>query len=131
MRIYIADDNPGFATFCKRVAVNEGWTVSVSENGRELLTALKEEKGPALLLVDIQMPELDGIEVINKLVSHAGHFRVRFITGGPPSTAIAAHKIAEINDLSVGTFLVKPITIQDLTAMLQEETEKLRGLRAA
>lgn len=121
MQVYIADDNVEFANLCAKVAVQEGWSATVCANGRELITVLHQGEGPALLIVDIQMPELDGIEVIDELLGVDRKLRVRFITGGPDSSALAARMIAEARDIEVGRFLTKPIRMQDLREMLAFE----------
>lgn len=121
MQFYIADDNVEFADLCAKVAVQESWSATVCDNDRKLITMLREGKGPALLIVDIQMPEPDGIEVIDELQSIDRKLWVRFITGGPDSSALAARMIAEARDIDVGRFLTKPIRMQDLREMLAFE----------
>ena len=121
VRLYIADDNLEFARFCEGVATRSGWTVSVCGNGAELVDLLKEESGPALLIIDINMPVLDGIEVIDQLHAIPRDLRLRFITGGHDSSALAARMIADARELKVGKYLTKPISVKRLQAVLEEE----------
>ncbi len=125
MRIYIADDNLEFARFLRRVAEMEGWTATSCANGRELASAVAAEEGPALLIVDINMPELDGIEVIEELKSINRRLRVRFITGGEFSSAIAARMIAEARGMEAGRLLMKPLAVEELTRILRDEARLL------
>ncbi|MFZ7093431.1 response regulator [Primorskyibacter sp. 2E233] len=78
MLFYVADDNIEFAEYCTQVARREGWTVEVAQNGSDLLDKLRQGKEPALILCDIQMPKLDGIEVEQKLPKINRKLRVRF-----------------------------------------------------
>jgi len=127
MRLYIADDNLDFAAYCAEVAEQVGWTVTLCADGRELVDAFKLEDTPALLLVDIQMPGMDGIQVIEELKTATRPFRMRFITGGPASSALAARMIADARDLDTGRYLTKPISMSDLRKVFVEEAELIRG----
>lgn len=121
MRLYVADDNREFAEFCAEVAQKEGWHVTICENGSDLLEALNQERTPALVLIDINMPVLDGIEVIEELGAVNRDLKLRFITGGPQSSALAARMIADARGLKVGRFLTKPISLAQLREVLAEE----------
>lgn len=128
MRLYVADDNAEFAQFCAEVARREGWTVTVCINGADLLDELRKEDGAALLMVDIMMPVLDGIEVIDQLAQINRDLRVRFITGGPYSSALAARMMAEARDIAAGQFLTKPIHLDELRAILTMEANALSSI---
>lgn len=121
MRLYIADDNIEFAEFCAKVAKQEGWQVSICADGTELVDILKLEDTPALVIIDIQMPNIDGIEVIDCLQAINRDLRLRFITGGPQSSALAARMIADARGYDVGRFLTKPLSVKKLRSILAEE----------
>lgn len=78
MLLYVADDYIEFAMYCAQVARREGWTVEVAQNDSDLLDKLRQGKEPALILCDIQMPKMDGIEVEQKLPKINRKLRVRF-----------------------------------------------------
>ena len=121
MRVYIADDNLEFSRFIRRVAETEGWKATTCSTGRELAAAVASEDGPTLLIVDINMPELDGIEVIEELKKIERRIRIRFITGGAVSSAIAARMIANARGMESGRLILKPIAVEDLQKILQAE----------
>lgn len=125
MRVYIADDNEEFSLLLRRIAEGEGCLVTTCLNGEELFAEVSSESGPALLIVDINMPKLDGIEVIRKLAAVARRMRVRFITGGPDSSAIAARMIAAANGIDAGRFIMKPISVDDFKEVLRNEARLL------
>lgn len=125
MRLYVADDNVEFSQFVSRVAKSEGWSVTTCANGAILAATVASEDGPALMIVDINMPEVDGIEAIEELKSINRRLRIRFITGGSFSTALAAHMIAEARGIESGRFITKPVGIDKLKAILREEAQHL------
>ena len=60
--ILIVDDEPDILEFIHYNLLKEGYTVSMASSGLEALAKAKE-KLPDLILLDIMMPEMDGIEV--------------------------------------------------------------------
>lgn len=127
MRVYIADDNVEFSKFLRRVAEMEGWTATWCSNGRHLADEVASEDGPALLIVDINMPEVDGIEAIDQLWTARRRLRIRFITGGEHSSALAARMIAEARGMDAGRFITKPVAVDDMREILRSEARLLYG----
>ena len=121
--LLIADDNVEFSQMVAFVATRRGWICSVYLNGNELISGLSENSGPALLLLDILMPDLDGIETIGRLreANSTQELRIRFITGGDHSNATAARLIAAARSFDVGATIYKPVTIAEIDALLAEE----------
>jgi CheY-like chemotaxis protein len=127
--LLVADDNEQFAKLISEVAQRREWKCHTFTNGRQLTEALSAVRLPALLLLDLLMPELDGIETIAELRKmHFQNLRVRFMTGGDPRNASAATLIASSLAFHVGPTLYKPAPLKDLEAMLQEEEGHLRNL---
>lgn len=127
-RLIIAEDNAEFSRLLAMKAEREGWAVTQCKDGVELLATLREVEEPALIVVDINMPDLDGIEVIRKLnqCARARCFRFCMMTGGDHVNAVAARMIAQAGDLSVCNSLYKPFSMDDFGALLAEQ----RGLLA-
>lgn len=125
--LIIADDNSDLARVFEKAARKAGWDVTLCANGKELVRAAADSGGPRLLLVDVNMPEMDGIEIIQALpVDRArGPQRLRFITGGHEISAVAAHRIAQGKGLDCGPNLYKPVDLAAFAAMLEEERARL------
>jgi CheY-like chemotaxis protein len=128
-KLYIADDNSEFAEYLTTVASRLGWTVETCTNGNELLELLLAGDEPAVVLVDINMPEKDGIEVIEGLSEITRTLRFRFMTGGADAPMLAAKLMARARNLSVGRNLYKPIPMDTLKRVLNEEWEELLLMR--
>ena len=67
-KILIADDEPDILEFVTYNLIKEGYQVCTAKNGAEAIQVAKREK-PQLILLDIMMPELDGVEVCRELRS--------------------------------------------------------------
>lgn len=109
--LYIADDNWEFADFVQTVAAGEGWSVSLCSNGSDLVSALEKSCEPAVVYLDLMMPEMDGIETTTKLAQLDRALRVRFVTGGPSHNAEAAELIGGARGLSLGPTIYKPVSL--------------------
>ncbi|MGR3620912.1 response regulator [Pseudophaeobacter sp.] len=124
-KLYIAEDNLEFSDYLATVAKREGWLVETCVNGDELLALLYEGSDPALALIDINMPEKDGIQVVEALSDLTRPLRFRFMTGGADAPILAAMLMARARSLSVGRNLYKPIPMETWIAVLNDEGEAL------
>jgi two-component system alkaline phosphatase synthesis response regulator PhoP len=64
--IMVVDDNPDIITIVKTILEGRGFNVFSASSGPELLTMLATQK-PDLIILDIMMPEMDGLEVLTRL----------------------------------------------------------------
>ena len=64
--IMVVDDNPDIITIVKTILEGRGFTVFSASSGPELLNLLPTQKAD-LIILDIMMPEMDGLEVLTRL----------------------------------------------------------------
>jgi two-component system, OmpR family, alkaline phosphatase synthesis response regulator PhoP len=64
--IMVVDDNPDIITIVKTILEGKGYNVLSASSGQELLNLLTDRK-PDLIILDIMMPEMDGLEVLGRL----------------------------------------------------------------
>jgi signal transduction histidine kinase/CheY-like chemotaxis protein len=64
--LLVVEDQPTNAELLRRVLEREGWMVDCVANGREALAAVAQVR-PALILLDLMMPEMDGLEFLEQL----------------------------------------------------------------
>jgi Response regulator containing CheY-like receiver, AAA-type ATPase, and DNA-binding domains len=64
--IMVVDDNPDIITIVKTILEGKGYHVLSASSGQELLNLLTDGK-PDLIILDIMMPEMDGLEVLGRL----------------------------------------------------------------
>lgn len=116
-RVLIIDDEIEFAKFVERVAIGLGFEVHVSPHADDFKRAV-EEFDPDQIVLDIVMPMVDGIELVNWLASVKSRARVILVTGYDPSYARMGEVMARAKGLSLVEVRQKPIMLADLRALL-------------
>ena len=112
LNILIADDESIIRLGLKRILEEAGHTVYAAENG---IAAVRQAEGctPDLVILDIKMPEMDGLEAARVLLDRA-QVPIIFLT------AYGEQELIErAARLSVMGYLVKPIKEAELLAMIQ------------
>ncbi len=64
--IMVVDDNPDIVTIVRTILEGKGYSVASAYSGAELLSSLEKDK-PDLVVLDIMMPQMDGLEVLTRL----------------------------------------------------------------
>ncbi|MGD2089265.1 MAG: ATP-binding protein [Candidatus Aminicenantes bacterium] len=122
VKILLAEDNAINRKLVKAMIKKKGWHVTVVENGREVLEILKNNektktKGFDLVLMDIQMPIMDGVET-TKAIREFKSFKHL------PIIAITAHALKGDKEkfLAAGMndYLAKPINTRTFYAMMEK-----------
>ena len=108
-KILLAEDDQSMREYLKRALERVGYEVEAVDCGTKALPLLEKGKYP-LLLTDIVMPEMDGIELAQKASSIDAEIRVMFITGFA-AVALQGGKTAPEAKL-----LSKPFHLKDLVA---------------
>lgn len=67
--VLIADDEKDFAEVLRQLLEEEGYSVEMAHDGLAALQIMKREGAPAALLLDMEMPRLDGLGLLRRLCS--------------------------------------------------------------
>jgi len=67
----VVDDNPDIVTIVKTILEVKGYGVQSAFSGQEVFNLLSEQK-PDLIILDIMMPQMDGLEVLTRLKEDSG-----------------------------------------------------------
>lgn len=116
-RLLVMDDEAAFARFVRRIAEGEGYEVEVLTLPREF-AATFERFDPNVVILDVVMPEIDGIELIRWLIAREAHIKLIVMTGFNPMYATMGAVLAEAHGLMEVTSVVKPIGVADLRKLL-------------
>ncbi len=119
-RLLVVDDEAAIRKFVRNVAEPLGWTVLEAANG-EMMVNLFNSFMPDLVLLDIVMPEMDGVEVVQWLGEHNCLARIVTMTGYDPSYTQGAAAIGEVYGIKIFRALKKPIPVAELRAILEAE----------
>lgn len=76
--ILIVEDDPELAEVYHTLLVQAGYTVNVAHNGKDALK-LSDEHDPALILLDLRMPVMDGVEFLEKYSLKEKHPDVKVV----------------------------------------------------
>jgi len=122
IRILLAEDDTSMREYLARALEKVGYHVTAVECGTAALPLLESERFD-LLLTDIVMPEMDGIELAQRAGRIAPDMRVMFITGFA-AVALKAGKAAPSAKI-----LSKPFHLRDLVAEVDRlfQTEDAHG----
>ena len=111
-RILVVDDDPQTLRYVRDALVDAGYAPLVTGNHRELPRILETER-PALVLLDLILPETDGIELV-ETVPGLANLPVIFISGYGRDETIARALEAGADD-----YIVKPFSPTELTARIR------------
>jgi len=116
--ILIIDDEEIIRMSCERALQVSGFETGVAANGREGLEMLEKGKYDVVLL-DLKMPDMDGMEVLDKIKSSWPDINVIMISGySTVDTAVKALRRGAVN------FIQKPFSPDTIISAINEVTDK-------
>lgn len=121
-KIYICDDEEGMRRYLAKMLNSWGYQTETFASPLLLLQSLQQkESGPNLLLLDVKMPEMDGIEVLKQLKQQHLQLPVIMMTGhGTIESAVEAMKIGAHD------YLTKPFPQEKLFTLVKHTLEKFQ-----
>jgi two-component system, sensor histidine kinase and response regulator len=121
--ILIIDDTPNNLQVLSNILHDKGYNICISTSGCQALESVNTE-APDLILLDIQMPVMDGFETFKelKLNPNAKHIPVIFLTA-----VVEPEKIVQAFELGAVDYITKPFNIPELTARVATHLEIKRS----
>ena len=121
--VLIVDDEPSISTTLEGILTDEGYDVSMAENGTQALELVKSNS-PDIILLDIWMPGLDGIEVLKAIKEFQSDLEVIIMSGhGSIDTAVRATKLGAFD------FIEKPLSLENVLTTITHAIEQQRLIR--
>jgi PAS domain S-box-containing protein len=116
-RIMVVDDDADLRGAITRVLKQAGYDVLAAADGAAGLR-LYREQGADLVIVDIFMPERDGLEVIRDLRAEPRQAKILAFSGGDQTGQVGMLRVAEV--IGASRTLSKPVALKDLLATVRE-----------
>jgi two-component system response regulator MprA len=113
VRVLVVDDEPAVRTAVRRALVLAGYEVDQAEGGQAALSNLAA-RPPDALVLDVLMPDVDGLEVCRRLRAAGDHTPVLMLT----ARDAVADRVAGL-DVGADDYLVKPFALEELLARLR------------
>ena len=111
-RVLVVDDDPATVELLQEFLVSKGYEVITASDGAEALRTVKAER-PHVILLDIHMPKMDGLEVLRQLKAIYPTVSVIMVTGVNEET-IGGQAMA----LGAFDYIVKPLDLPYLERTL-------------
>ena len=118
MRILVADDEKGIRDLLTGVLSRADYEVQAAADGSQALSIAQSEPID-ISLIDLQMPEMDGLELASRLKACHPDMDVIIVTGHGDREAVISALRAGVYD-----FLLKPLNIEELLASVRRASEK-------
>ena len=114
MRVLIADGNRAYRELLTALVEEQGWEAHDSDGGTRALALLRDKHFDALV-VDLDLPNAAGMEILQRILSMAAGIKV-VVIGGALSVADAVRAMK----LGAAHCLAKPFRVEELTAVLRQ-----------
>src|SRR6266850_4916706 len=107
--VLVADDDASIRSLLKQLLTDEGYAVLEAATGGEVVEQVKESS-PDLVIMDVRMPELDGIEALQKVKASSPHTAVLIMTAfGTSNAAIKAMELGAFD------YVTKPFELDKIS----------------
>lgn len=116
-KILLIDDSPDILTYLAEYLRNEGYDVETSADGEKALSMI-ERKFYDVILTDLMMPNVDGMEVLKYVTKHSRDSICMILTGyGTIKNAVEAVKLGAFD------YLTKPVKMDEIIITLKRALE--------
>ena len=112
-RVLVVDDEPNITELVAMALRYEGFTVKTAATGRGAITAVSQFS-PALVILDVMLPDIDGLEVLKRLNASGHKVPIIFLTAKDATED-------KVHGLTVGgdDYVTKPFSVEELMARVR------------
>lgn len=122
LKVLVADDSPSSLEIIRRMLGMQGLSVQVAHNGQEALATLQAQPDIKLVLVDYNMPLVDGFEFVMEARRMMGKERLAIIgISGEDHSDISARFLKH----GANDFISKPYSFEEMTCRVNQNLEML------
>lgn len=116
--ILVVDDEPSIRKVLSAILEEKGYNVESAENGKEAIRKSKT-KFYNLALIDIRLPDMEGVKLLTKMKETTPKMAKIIITGYP-----SLQNAVEALNKGADAYIIKPLDIDKTLATIEEQLEK-------
>jgi two-component system response regulator TrcR len=113
IRVLLVDDEPALTNLVKMALHYEGWVVEVAHNGHQAIAKF-DEIGPDVLVLDIMLPDVDGLQILERVRESDPYTPTLFLTARDSVMDRVTGLTAGADD-----YMTKPFSLEELVARLR------------
>jgi two-component system response regulator TrcR len=113
IRVLLVDDEPALTNLVKMALHYEGWVVEVAHNGRDAVAKFSEME-PDIVVLDIMLPDTDGLQLLQRVRAAEGYTPTLFLTARDSVMDRVTGLTAGADD-----YMTKPFSLEELVARLR------------
>lgn len=116
-KILIVDDDESIRTTMKAILEDENYIVEIATNGKQAIQ-MSNEKMYNIALLDIRLPDIEGVELLKLMKEYVPRTRKIMVTGFPTiqNAVTAVNKKAD-------AYLLKPVDVEKLLQIVKEQLQ--------
>lgn len=114
----MVDDDPDIGEFVRAIAEPLGYSVGTYTVAAEFLAAMAND-GADVIILDVNMPNTDGIEMLTQLATSGTRAKLYIMSGFDPGLRLAAFKLGEARGLNMSGIIPKPVRASAIREMLK------------
>jgi len=123
IRILVVDDDESIRRYIAKLLIQAGYDVVTVSNGKDALKELRTGPEASLAILDILMPEMDGLETLNEMRKLSGDLPILMLSALGQTNIIVKAMKAGATD-----YLVKPFEEEELELAITKSLEKKKLL---
>lgn len=119
-QIFLLDDDPNFLSLLNDIVEDMGLVAECFNRGATFIEQARHIEKGALLILDLMMPDMDGIEVMNSLVELPNPPALILMSGRSKEILFTAKKLGLAYKLNIITSITKPISLSEFQKIVKD-----------
>jgi len=124
-RALIIDDDVTIRAVIRLMLEREGYEVIEATNGREALQMMEQAPAPDIIILDLMLPYVDGLQVIKKIRNHPEWKNVPVIM---LSANVSENEVVKLLKAGANDYVTKPFNPRELVARVNANVERFYGI---
>lgn len=123
--VLVTDDDDTIRAVVKLMLEREGYEVVEARNGREALQMMEQAPAPDIIILDLMLPYVDGLQVIKKIRNHHEWKNVPVIM---LSANVSENEVVKLLKAGANDYVTKPFNPRELVARVNANLERIYGI---